>query len=182
MRGVRHAVASESGAEEKLPPGECPRTCPHLNGQTGNGAVRSSGESPREDQPSGTSTGKGKTGRANESESMKRLRHSSSPERWLTKTVIWVIGQGTPLALTRTPRPRSRMDAHSSRISKMRNVTTLMGVWSRVGKVPYRTVSQRQRRQILQQDRMAQEAKAGSRKAPGMHNRPDRVIPNPKGC
>src|SRR5436305_614174 len=35
----------------------------------------------------GPSTGKGKTGRANTSESLMRLRHIRTPERWLTKTV-----------------------------------------------------------------------------------------------
>ena len=30
--------------------------------------------------------------------------------------------------------------------------------------------------------RMSQEANAGSRKATGIHNWPDRVMPNPKGC
>jgi hypothetical protein len=89
----------------------------------------------------GTSTGQGKTGRANVSESLMRLRNHKSSERWLIKTMTWAIDMSfltrscemsdSPQSDMRTPRPRSIEDAHPSRISKMRNVTTPMGVWSR---------------------------------------------------
>jgi hypothetical protein len=99
------------------------------------------------------------------------------PERWLTETVNRAIdmnfsfrfmwGAGTISSGTRTPRPRSTEDAHPSRISTARNVTTPMGVWLHERGVPSEPVSQRQRRQILQRDKIAQEANASTPKGTG---------------
>jgi hypothetical protein len=131
--------------------------------------------------------GKGKTGRVNTSEPSMRLRHSSAAEK-MTDTAVWangtrLLGQTWRVNPTwswidKDTQPRSKDGTHPSRISSMRNVITPMesGGGRYAGK-PEVTMAE-----LSSGDGMTQEAKAGSRKTTGIHNRPDRAIPNPKGC
>jgi hypothetical protein len=70
-------------------------------------------------------------------------------------------------------RPRSTEDTHPDRILTVWNVETLMGS----GVAPMAQTSRPFRKEgtILQEDRTVQEANAGSRKAQGRHDLPDRA-------
>ncbi len=78
---------------------------------------------------------------------------------------------------TRTPEPRSKDSIHPSRISHVRNVVTPMESGERYVGKPKVTMAE-----LSSGRKMAQEANAGNRKVRGIHNPPDRAIPNPKGC
>jgi hypothetical protein len=141
------------------------------------------GEANRQARP-----GKGKTGRVNASELSKRLRNLPATEKTI-ETVVWAYKRISAClrdvkrtrrisAYRRTPLPRSKDSTHPSRISLARNVATPMesDAGRCVGKPTARTAEFSSGRRTIQ------EAKASSRKATGIHNRLDRVIPNPKGC
>ncbi|GAC1645948.1 MAG: hypothetical protein NVS4B2_35320 [Chloroflexota bacterium] len=78
----------------------------------------------------------------------------------------------------RTPRPRSKDGTHPGRISLMWNVETPM----ESGDGRYAGTPTVRNAESSSGIGMVQEAKAGSRKATGIHNRPDRARPNLKGC
>jgi hypothetical protein len=103
---------------------------------TGNGGVRSQGQTSKVRSSHQNNPDKGKTGRMNTREPLTRLRCYRSPERWLIQTAM--MGQGrTPTfssasdwgphcSSIRTPRPRSIEGILPSRISPVRNVATPM--------------------------------------------------------
>jgi hypothetical protein len=80
--------------------------------------------------------------------------------------------------LDTAPRPRSIGGTRPGRISSVRNVETPM----ESGGGRYAGGPTVREAESSSGNRNVQEANAGSRKATGIHNRPDRAIPNPKGC
>ena len=119
-------------------------------------------------------SGKGKAGLANSSESSMRLRYKRTPERGCgVSGRRWVLGAhqvglAAVCASSRTSLTRSTEDALSSRISTMRNTATPMRSGFPPGKL---RVS---KAQFLSGNGMLPEANAGSRKARGIHDPPDR--------
>lgn len=121
---------------------------------TGNGEVRSQGQTPKVRPNHLDKPGKGKAGRVNESEPLMRRRHSRSPSEMMLAVASGDIGlvhsilllewqgHGSPTSVSGTPRPRRTKGTHPSRISLLRNVEIPMrsGWWS------IRPVSQSQER------------------------------------
>jgi hypothetical protein len=85
---------------------------------------------------------------------------------------------GTQKLMARTPRLRGKGNILPSRISTERNVETPMGSGS--GRSPSQPTVRAA--QLPSGHKTTREAKAGSRKAEGIHNLPDRALPNLKGC
>ena len=121
----------------------------------------------------------------NVSEPATRLRHADSP-----KAMVFAVMMGQGRGFNRvscrsgrgrsradkTPRPRSKEGAYTSRISPVRNVETLLG--SASGRQGVRLVGQWANRKdglTPQEDKMSQEAKGADRKVTGSHNRAQRA-------
>ena len=129
------------------------------------------GQKPKEAQSHHGQPGKGKTGRVNVSEPLMRPRNRAAAE------TMAEYGGGSmehPRAYSSggwTPQLRGKGGTHPSRISTMRNVGTPMEAsGGRYAGRPTATAAD-----FSSGNRMVQEAKAGSRKATGRHNRPDRA-------
>jgi hypothetical protein len=152
--------------------------------EDGNGLVRSlggkaQGRSSHQDRP-----GNGKIGRMN----LLRPRHAYRPNV-VAETVLLSHRAGgaesppatdtaTQKPVSRTPGLRGKGFILPSRISIERNVVTPMGSGS--GRSPSQPTARAA--QLPSGHKTTREAKAGSRKAEGIHNLPDRALPNLKGC
>jgi hypothetical protein len=81
--------------------------------------------------------------------------------------------------LSWTPRPRSKEGTHPTHSSRERNMITPMRSGIVTTYISSPTVM---KGQFLSGNKILKKAKAASRKATGIHNRVDRVIPNLKRC
>jgi hypothetical protein len=124
----------------------------------------------------------------NASEPLMRLRqpltaetmadHGSTGNEKHGSDVAMIENDLLSLSRYKTPQPRSKGGTHPSRISVVWNVVTPMesGGGRYTGKPTARKAKP------SSGNRTVQEAKASSRKAPGIHNRLDRAIPHLKRC
>lgn len=146
--------------------------------ELGNRLVRSLRKRAGSWQPYAGEPPKEKTGMVNESESVLMRRYPSVPRKWLLRGAReWAGGTWIPQSEGRYSPAYSRhltrshlTDAELSNPDEVRSLVTAPG--KRLARAA----------QLLSGCRKLSEANAASRKARGIHNPADRVMPNLKGC